>query len=578
MLKFLPDLKKYKWWILVAVVGVSVGALTDLILPGLMSQMVDVGIKTGSREYIISTGLKMLITAVASLVSMVIAAYCTSRLGAGFSADTRLRIFSKIQTFGPSEMDQIGTASLITRNTNDVQQVQMFINMFIRIFVRAPIMMIGGIIMSYNESPRLALPLVFAVPTIVIIIFIISRLVIPKFSVLQEKVDTINRVLREQITGVRVVRAFNNEEHEGERFDDINKSHTKLSLSVFRTMQVMSPLLTIVMNITIVFVFWIASNDINGGVPMADGALIAVVQYIMQIMFSLIMLSFVFVVSPRAQASAERIHEILDTEPLIEDLSSTKNADESVKGKIEFRNVSFCFPGAEESTLRNINFTSKPGETTAIIGGTGSGKSTILQLVLRFYDVTQGLILVDDVDVRELSQEELREKIGFVPQRSQLFSGTIEENLRYGNEDLSYEDMEKAAKIAQALPFIEQRDSGFEAHVSQGATNFSGGQKQRLSIARAVARDPEIYLFDDSFSALDAETDLKVRTALKAETGRATHIIVAQRISSIMDADQILVLENGQVVGQGVHADLIRDCEVYREIALSQFSEDEVAV
>lgn len=575
--RLLPEMKEFRWWILGSISGIGIAALADLALPMLLAEIIDKGIGMNNPGHIWNVGFRMLLVTLLALVAAIFGNYCAAQFGTGFSRKMRAQIFSKVQTFSLEEIDQFGTASLITRNTNDVDQIQRFLLMMVRVFVRFPILLVGGSIMAYLKSPRLAAPLVFSIPLIALIIFLISRFIVPLFISMREKLDNVNRVIREQITGIRVVRAFGTGDHESDRFDEISRDYTKTGLKMMRTVATLGPALTVVMNITVISILVLSSRDVNTGLLLDDGTTIAVIQYVMQILFAMVMVSMMFIVYPNAVASGKRIFEVLDMEPSIQDLKVSKMPDETIKGRLEFRNVGFTFPGAERPTIENLSFVVEKGETLALIGSTGSGKSTILRLIMRFYDVTQGSILLDGIDLREMSQEEIRNRIGYVPQQSQLYSGTITDNLRFGKENASLEEMIVAAETAQALDFIQQEEGEFEAHVARSGTNFSGGQKQRLSIARAIVKDPEILLFDDSLSALDAATDLRLRQALKRDLGNTTQVIVAQRVSSVSTADQIIVLDHGRVSGQGTHKELLETNAIYREIADSQFSEEEVA-
>lgn len=577
MKKVFAELKGLRGWIVLAIVGVAMGTMSDLVLPLLFSQIVDYIESSGSvnvEAYIQATGIKMLIVVSLTILGAIIANYGASKVGSGLSRDLRSQLFTKVQGFTQEEFSKFGTASLITRNTNDVTNIQRFTVMAIRISTRAPIIMIGGIIMAYGKNPSLAAPLLIAVPMILLIITIISRKIIPMFSKIQDKLDAVNRVLREQISGVRVIRAFGTEKHEEERFDDVSEDFRKMNLRMIRLMSLMYPLLSIVLNITVVSILVLATRNIVTGRYIAQGDLVAIVQYVVQILFAFIMFSMMFIMYPRAEASARRIYEVIETDPAIVDLKQTITPDKDVKGTMEFRNVSFCFPDAEFPTLEGVSFKVEQGETLGIIGGTGSGKTTLLQLMLRFYDVTQGMVLVDDVDIRQMNQKDLRQRIGYVPQRWQLFSGDIADNFRFGKDDATLEEMEVAAEISQSYGFIHEKEDGFNSYVAQDGTNFSGGQKQRLSIGRAIIKNPEIYLFDDSFSALDAKTDATLRQDLEEHTKGATKIIVAQRIASIAKADQIIVLDKGNIVGRGTHSELLETCSIYKEIAESQFSEE----
>jgi ATP-binding cassette, subfamily B, multidrug efflux pump len=551
-------------------------SLSELYLPTLMSDIVDKGVITGDTKYIWKIGGFMLLVAAGGMVCSIFGSFFSARIAAGFGKNLRSRLFSHVGNFSLHEFDQLGTASLITRTTNDITQVQQVLVMMLRMMVMAPMMCIGGIIMAVSKDAKLALVLAVAIPILVLAIIIIARSGIPLFKVMQVKLDTLNRVLRENLTGIRVIRSFNRVQHEKKRFNDASLDLMNTAIKVNKIMASMMPIMMIVLNLTTVAIVWFGGIRISNG-HMQVGDMMAFIQYAMQIMFSFIMLSMMFVMIPRASVSAVRINEVLGTVADINDPSSPKTAEVNQKGLVEFQNVSFSYPGAEMPAISDISFTMKPGEVTAIIGGTGSGKSTLLNLIPRFYDVDSGRILVDGVDVRELTQEQLRKKVGFVPQMAVLFTGTIAENIRFGKEDATDQEVQFAAAIAQASEFIHDMPDGFNAVIAQGGTNVSGGQKQRLSIARALVRKPEIYVFDDSFSALDFKTDAKLRAALKEETGNSTVLIVAQRVSTIMDADQIIVLDEGRISGIGTHKELMETSSVYREIVLSQLSEEEIA-
>jgi ATP-binding cassette subfamily B multidrug efflux pump len=545
-------------------------------MPTLMSDIVDKGVMQGDTAYILRIGGVMLLVALADMACAFVAALLSARAGMGFGRDLRRKVFTRVEGFSLHEFDIIGTPSLITRTTNDITQVQMFTMIMMRMLIMAPIMAIGGVIMALQKDAKLTWVLAVVIPIIAVVITITASKALPLFRSIQKKIDRINLVLREGLTGVRVIRAFNRGEHERTRFDEANLDLTNVSIRVNKLMALVMPLMMLLMNLTMIAIIWFGAKRIDAG-GMQVGALMAFLQYAMQILFSLLMVSFLFIMLPRASASATRINEVLALEPGIKDAPVTRKAD-AERGFIEFRNVTFAYPGgAEEPAIMDISFSAKPAEVTAIIGGTGSGKSTLVNLIPRFYDVASGSILVDDVDIREMAQETLRSKLGFIPQKAVLFNDTIANNIRYGREEATDEEVAHAAETAQALEFILAMPDGFQSVVSQGGTNLSGGQKQRLAIARALVRKPEIYIFDDTFSALDFKTDAKLRAALKRETADATVIIVAQRVNTVMDADRIIVLDEGRVVGMGSHRELIRTCEVYREIVSSQLSEEELA-
>ena len=575
MIKLTKFLKPFQLAIYLVLGLVLLQSLSELYLPTLMSDIVDKGVVKGDSGYIWKIGGFMLLVAAGGMICSIAASFYSAKAASGFGKLLRSKIFSHVGNFSLHEFDQLGTASLITRTTNDITQIQQVLVMMLRMMAMAPMMCIGGIIMAYSKDAKLTLVLAVALPVLVLAIVIIARKGIPLFKAMQIKLDNLNRVLRENLTGIRVIRSFNRVEHEKKRFDDANWDLTETAIKVNKIMAAMMPIMMVVLNLSSVAIVWFGGMRISNG-HMQVGDMMAFIQYAMQIMFSFIMLSMMFVMIPRASVSAVRINEVLETVADIKDPSSSK-VEEGKKGFVEFQDVTFSYPGAEMPAISNISFSTKPGEVTAIIGGTGSGKSTLINLIPRFYDVDSGKVLVDGIDVRDMAQEKLREKIGFVPQQSVLFTGTIAENIRYGKEDATANEIDHAAEVAQAKEFISNMPEGFDAVISQGGTNVSGGQKQRLSIARALVRKPEIYIFDDSFSALDFKTDAKLRAALKNETGNSTVLIVAQRVSTIIDADQIIVLDNGEISGIGKHKELMESCAVYREIVMSQLSEEEIA-
>ena len=575
MLKLIKYLKPYQIPIYLVLVLVLLQSLSELYLPTLMSDIVDKGVVTGDSHYIWKIGGFMLLVAAGGMICSIAASFFSAKAASGFGRLLRSKVFSHVGNFSLSEFDKLGTASLITRTTNDITQIQQVMIMMLRMMAAAPMMCIGGIIMAYSKDAKLTLVLAVAIPFLIAAIVVIARKGIPLFKAMQVKLDKLNRVLRENLTGIRVIRSFNRVEHEKKRFDEANWDLTQTAIKVNKIMAAMMPIMMVVLNLTTVAIIWFGSHRISNG-HMEVGDMMAFIQYAMQIMFSFIMLSMMFVMIPRASVSAVRINEVLETVTDIKDPASAASID-GEKGHVEFRDVTFSYPGAEMPAISNISFSMHPGEVTAIIGGTGSGKSTLINLIPRFYDVDSGHVLVDGVDVREMTQEQLRQKIGFVPQQAVLFTGTISENIRYGKEDASDEEVHHAAEIAQANEFISSMPEGFDSILAQGGTNVSGGQKQRLSIARALVRRPEIYIFDDSFSALDFKTDAKLRAALKKETVDSTVLIVAQRVSTIMDSDRIIVLDDGKVSGIGTHKELMESCSVYREIVMSQLSKEEIA-
>jgi ATP-binding cassette subfamily B multidrug efflux pump len=558
-----------------ALVLVFVQTLATLYLPTLMADIVDNGIARKNTGYIDNTGKEMLVVTAAGMICAVAAAFLSSRIAVGFGRDVRARLFARVESFSLREIDRFGGATLITRTTNDVTQVQMVTIIIFRMMIMAPIMAVGGIIMALRQDRPLTLVLAVSVPILVIAIFLVARIAIPLFGLMQVKLDRLNRVMREGLTGIRVIRAFNRINYQSRRFDTANADLTDNAIRVNRLIAFLLPILMLVMNLTGVAIIWFGAVRINSG-GMQVGALIAFIQYAMQIMFAFLMVSIMFVMVPRAAASASRINDVLDTVPDIVDPKKPQSP-QARHGFVEFRDVTFSYPGAERPALDHISFSARPGEVTAIIGSTGSGKSTLLNLIPRFLDVGQGSVLIDGIDVREMTQESVRAKIGLAPQHSVLFADTAAENIRFGKQDAGDEELWRAAGIAQATEFIAGMEGGMDALVAQGGSNLSGGQKQRLSIARVVVRRPEIYIFDDSFSALDFKTDARIRAALKRETAGATLLIVAQRVATVMDADRIIVLDEGRIVGMGAHRELMQSCEVYREIVASQLSAEEVA-
>ncbi|MGH4139564.1 ABC transporter ATP-binding protein [Clostridium sp.] len=574
MIKLYRYLDEFTTQIAAIIVLIFFQVIANLYLPTLSSDIIDKGIVNNDLNYIIRIGGLMLIISAGGVLCSVVAGFLSSRTAVGLGMIIRGKIFEKVESFSLHEFDKIGTATLITRTTNDVTQIQQVTVMMFSIMLFAPLTGIGGIIMALREDKPLTWIFVVVIPVLFIIIGSVLRKGLPLFKLMQVKLDKLNLVLREGLTGIRVIRAFNRIEHEKKRFDFANRDLMDNSVKVNIIMAILMPVMMLIMNLTTIAIFWFGSMRIDAG-SMQVGSLMAFIQYGMQILFSFLMVAMMFIMIPRGQASAVRINEVLDMQPDIEDLEKTRLADEK-NGYVEFKEVSFSYPGAEQPAISNINFSAGPGETTAIIGGTGSGKSTLVNLIPRFYDVVSGSVLVNGVDVREISQEDLRSKIGYVPQKNILFSGTINENIKYGNDSATREQIVHAADVAQATEFINGMDMGFDHFIAQGGTNVSGGQKQRLSIARALVRQPEIYIFDDSFSALDFKTDAKLRGALKKETAIATVIIIAQRVATVMDADRIIVLDEGRIAGIGTHKELLDSCRVYHEIVSSQLSEEEL--
>jgi len=574
MIKLLKNLSVYKWAVLAVIVLVFIQTMADLFLPTLMADIIDKGVVTGDTPYIWKIGGFMLLISALGAIASVIASFYSSKAAMGVGRDIRRKVFNHVGKFSLQEFDEVGTASLITRTTNDITQVQQVIIMMLRMVISAPIMLVGGIIMAVSKDAKLSLVVVATMPVLIGSILLVLKKGVPLFQAVQERLDRLNLVLRENLTGIRVIRAFNRETEEKVRLKKANRELTDVSIKVNKIMAYMMPVMMLVMNLTVVGIIWFGGIRINNG-AMQIGDLMAFIQYVMQIMFALVMASMMFVMIPRAAVSAKRINEVLEMEPSFVDRGTEKANRE--QGTLEFEHVTFSYPGAEEPALSDISFSAKPGEITAIIGGTGSGKTTLVNLIPRFYDISSGTIRVNGVDIRKATQDEVRSKIGFVPQKSILFSGTIADNIRFGKQDASQEEMEHAARIAQAEDFIGRMKDGYDAEIEQGGSNLSGGQKQRLSIARALIRKPDLYIFDDSFSALDFKTDAKLRAALKNETKHATVLLVAQRVSTVVDANRIIVLDEGRVVGMGTHQELLDTNEVYLEIALSQLSEEEIA-
>ena len=526
--------------------------------------------------YLVRSGVRMLGMAFLIMAAAVAVTFLSSRVAAYMGRNLRNQVYRKVISFSGAELNKFSTASLITRSTNDIQQIQMLATMIFRIVLYAPILGIGGIIKVFQTEVSMTWILALAVILILLVVLVLFRVAMPKFTLLQKLIDKLNLVTREILTGIMVIRAFSTEKHEEERFEQANRELTKTNLFVNRVMTFMMPTMMLIMNGITVLIVYNGAYAVDSG-SMQVGNMMAFIQYAMQIIMSFLMITMMSIMIPRAGVSAKRINEVLETEVSIQSPQTVKHADRAVSGRVEFDHVSFAYPGAEEKVLSDITFTAEKGQTVAFIGSTGSGKSTLVNLIPRLFDVTEGTIRVDGVDVREMNLKELRDKIGFVPQKGVLFSGTIGSNIRYGKTEATEEEVRRAAEIAQAWDFICEKTEGVESPIAQGGTNVSGGQKQRLSIARAVAKNPEIYIFDDSFSALDYKTDVALRRALKNETKDATTLIVAQRISTILHADRIIVLDDGCVVGQGTHRELLKSCEVYRQIAMSQLSEEELA-
>ncbi|MDE0582477.1 ABC transporter ATP-binding protein/permease [Planococcus sp. A6] len=574
MIKILKNLSPYKWIVLGVVALVFAQSMAELFLPTLMADIIDNGVVQGNIPYIWRIGGWMLLVSAIGAIAAVFASYYSAKAAMGLGRDLRQKVFKHVGQFSLQEFDEVGTASLITRTTNDITQVQQVVIMMLRMVISAPVMLVGGLILAISKDARLSLVIIGAMPILAVSILLILKYGMPLFQQVQKQLDGLNLVVRENLTGIRVIRAFNRETEEKARMQKANRELADVSIKVNKVMAFLMPVMMLVMNMTVVAVIWFGGIRISNG-AMQIGDLMAFIQYVMMIMFALVMASFMFVMIPRAAVSAKRINEVLEMQPAFKD-DGTEKADRE-RGTLEFEDVTFYYPGASEPALSHISFTAKPGEITALIGGTGSGKSTLVNLVPRFYEATSGTIRVNGVDIREASQQEIRSKIGFVPQKSILFTGTIADNIRFGKQEASQAELDQAASVAQAQEFINRMEGSYAAQIEQGGSNLSGGQKQRLSIARALIRKPDLYIFDDSFSALDYKTDAKLRKALKNETKNATVLLVAQRVSTVVDADRILVLEKGRVVGMGTHDELLESNEVYREIALSQLSEEEIA-
>ena len=542
------------------------------------AEYVALGMDTGNLQtnYILRIGGLMLLLTLLSGACTIAVGYFAARTAAGLARDLRRNVFARVENFSSTEFDKFSTASLITRSTNDVTQIQMVVIMMMRMVFYAPIIGIGGVIRAIGKSANMWWIIALAVVVLLGLILTVFSIALPKFRAIQNLIDRLNLVMRENLSGMMVIRAFNMQTFEQDRFDKANQNLTGTLLFVNRVMVVMMPVMMLVMNVVMVAIIWVGSHQVaNSAIQVGD--MMAFMQYAMQILFAFLMLSMMFIILPRASVSGDRIAAVLDTEPVIKDPQEPRQFPEPFKGTIEFRDVSFRYPAAEEDVLHNITFTAQPGQTTAFIGTTGSGKSTIVSLVPRFYEVTEGAIAIDGIDIREVSQHDLHDRIGYVPQKSNLFSGTIESNLLYADENASDEDLKLAADISQASEFITSRPEGMQTEIAQGGMNVSGGQKQRLAIARALVKQAPIYIFDDSFSALDYKTDAALRRALKEHTGSSTLLIVTQRIATIKNAEQIIVLDEGRIVGKGTHYELMKDCEVYRGIALSQLSKEELA-
>ena len=566
---------EYSGMLLAALALLVVQAICDLALPDYMADIVNTGVLNGNVSFIVQIGIKMLFITLLGAACSIVVGYFASRIAAFTARDMRADVFKRVQTFSNPELDKFSPASLITRTTNDITQIQLLIILLVRILFYAVIMGAGGIFKAVAESPTLSWIIVGAVLALVMVIIILMSVVMPRMRIMQTLVDRLNLISRENLEGLLVIRAFNSQKFEEARFDDANRSLTENNLYINRAMTIMMPTMMFIMNVTTVLIVWVGAQQI-AAMQIDIGKMMAFIQYAMQIIMAFLMLSMMFIMIPRAAVSASRVKEVIETDTMIKDKKNALRPRADFVPDIEYENVTFCYPGSDQPVLKNINFKAKHGETTAFIGVTGSGKSTLINLLLRYYDVTAGRILVDGVDIREMKRSDLRDKIGYVPQKIMLFSGTVKTNLRYADGDATLDQLKRAACVAQADEFISTMTDGYDARIAQGGSNLSGGQKQRLSIARALVKNAPIYIFDDSFSALDMKTDAALREALHQAARGSTLLIVAQRVGTILSADQIIVLENGEIVGRGTHHELLHDCEVYREIAQSQLSEDEL--
>ena len=576
MLKLSRLLAPHRRLLVVVLVLALAGSLANLLLPRLTSEIVDRGIVKGDQRAILEVGALMLLMSMVATVCAIAGSFYSAKVATGFGRDLRGAIFARAERLSIHQFERFGSASLVTRTTNDTTQVQQMIIMMLTMVIAAPMMAIGGVILALSQDAQLAWVLIAVMPVMAVVFALIMRGAVPLSTAMQLKIERLNLVLGEGLSGVRVIRAFDRGARQRARFDEANLDLTNTAIAVNRLIAVLMPALILMLNFTSVAIIWVGSRRIDAGV-MQVGAMFSSLQYAMQILFAVFMVTAMFVMLPRASASAARIREVLDLEPEIANPSADTAPARAGGGHVEFRNVTFQYPGAEEPALTEVSFTAHPGEVTAIVGGTGSGKSTLAGLIPRFYDAIDGQVLLDGIDVRHMAQADLRARIGFVPQTAVLFTGTVAANIRYGREDASDDEVRHAATVAQAIDFVEAMPEQFASSISQGGINLSGGQKQRLSIARAIVRRPDVYVFDDSFSALDFTTDARLRAALRAETAHAAVFIVAQRISTVITADRIVVLDEGRVVGIGTHAELLRSNEVYREIVASQVSLDEVA-
>lgn len=567
-------LKRYKKLCIINVISVFGFALVELGIPTIIADMIDVGVMNSDTDYIIRMGFVVLLISLIGVSMTILLGYCCARISTAITRDIRNDIFDHAQRFTAYEFNRFGISSMITRTNNDAFQIQMFVNVLLRTALMTPIMFVASIIMTARASLPLSGIIVATIPLIIIGVFIVAKISKPISENQQASLDCLNRISRENLSGIRVIRAFDNDAYEQQRFDETNGKFTGYSKKLFKLMMMTSPIFFLLMNVAGLCIYWVASLLIQGG-SLPLGQLVAFMDYLFHAMFSIMLFCTVFMMYPRAEVSAKRIEAVFDTVPLVH--NDGKQLDGNQEGTICFDHVTFVYPDGEEPVLKDVSFSAKKGETIAFIGSTGSGKSTLVNLIPRFYDVSEGSIRIDGVDIREYDVYELRSRLGVIPQKAFLFNGTIADNIRFGKPDATEEDIIQAAKTAQAYDFIMEKEHGFEEEITEGATNVSGGQKQRLSIARALVRKPDIYVFDDSFSALDFKTDATLRKDLKKVTANSIVMVVAQRISSIMDADRIVVLNEGNVIGMGTHRELLKSCEIYKEIALSQLSEEELA-
>ncbi|MBS4930018.1 MAG: ABC transporter ATP-binding protein [Clostridiales bacterium] len=569
----LQYLKRYKWLVCLNVISVFGFALVELGIPTFVSDMIDNGVQNQDEAYLFQMGIRIAIISIIGVCGTILLGYCSAKISTSVTRDIRQDVFNKVQSFSHSEMNELGLASLITRTNNDAFQIMMFLNIILKTALLTPVMIAVSFTLTITTSLKLSLIIISTIPIIIIGVVLVGKISSPISERQQGSLDSINRIFRENLTGIRVIRSFNNNQYETERFDDENVNFMNQSKRLFKLMSSTEPVFFLLMNLSALLIYFTASHLIDAG-ALPIGKLVAFMEYLFHAMFSVLLFCMVFMMYPRANVSAKRIMKVLEMESSIH--HGERKKEEEKKRSIVFEHVDFAYPDGEEAVLKDISFEAKEGETVAFIGSTGSGKSTLIQLIPRFYDVSSGRVLVNGVDVRDMNFNELRNKIGFVAQKANLFSGTIEENIRFGKPDATIEEVIHAAKVAQAYDFIMEKPLQFKERIVEGATNVSGGQRQRLSIARAVVRKPEIYIYDDSFSALDFKTDAKLRAELKKEVTNEIVLIVAQRVSTIMDADKIIVLNEGKIVGAGTHKELLKNCEIYYEIAASQLSEEEM--